>query len=254
LRIAFVISAGLAAGIAAQTPEPAAPAFEVASIKASRDVSSGSSVLQDQSGNLTTHNATLKRLVMFAYAVREHQVIGGPSWIDSACFDILAKPAVRTRSSAEFRRMVQALLSDRFKVKLHQDSRELPIYALVLAKGGPKLTEWKEGVGPTCQYQGGELTCRKVSMAILADELARRVGRTVVDRTGVTGAFDVKLTWSPDEFQVPGPAEMGRAEAANPGGLSLFSAVQEQLGLKLEADKGPVPVLIIDSAERPSEN
>jgi uncharacterized protein (TIGR03435 family) len=210
--------------------------------------------MEDQSGNLTTHNATLKRFVMFAYQVREFQVIGGPSWIDSACFDILAKPPARKHTGAEFRQMVQALLADRFQLKVHQDSRELPIYALTLAKTGPKLTEWKEGVGPSCHYQGGVLTCRKVSMASLADELARRLGRQVVDRTGITGDFDVKLTWAPDEFQAPGPSEGARVEAANPGSPSLFNAVQEQLGLKLVADKAPVPVWVIDSAEKPSEN
>ena len=247
-RTAGILSIALAVGAAAQT-------FEVASIKASKDGDPGSWVMQDQSGNLTTHNATLKRLIVFAYGVREHQVAGGPSWMDSALFDIIAKPETHATSGNEFKSMVRALLSDRFQLKVHQDTREMPIYALHVGKGGPKLTEWKDTVGPSCSAMAGELTCHKIRMVDLCDELARKLGRSVADKTGIAGNFDLHMTWTPDMFQVPGLSEVGTAPAASgAGGPSIFNALQEQLGLKLEADKGPVPVVVVDSAERPSEN
>jgi uncharacterized protein (TIGR03435 family) len=244
--------------IAAQTPILADPAssFEVVSIKLNKGAGNGSSVLQDQSGNFTAENATLKMLIMsgLAYGVRDFQVVGGPGWINTERYDILAKPAGKA-DRAEFQQMVQALLAERFQLKFHRESRELPIYALSLGRNGPKLTEWKDAVGPMCRYVPGQLTCQKATMALLAEELARRLGRSVVDKTGLTGTYDLKLEWTPDEFQVPGPSEVGQPQpGADPAGPSIFTAIQNQLGLKLETGKGPVQVLVVDSAQKPAEN
>jgi uncharacterized protein (TIGR03435 family) len=229
------------------------PTFEAASIKPNKGAGNGSWVTQDQSGNLTAGNATLKRLVMNAYGLRDFQVVGGPSWIDTDSYDILAKPAGKT-SGVEFNRMIQSLLAERFQLKFHRESRQLPIYTLTVGKNGPKLTEWKDTPG-MCKYVMGNLTCQKATMAILADELARRLGRSVVDKTELTGNYDFKLEWAPDEFQVPGPSEVGQPRpASDPTGPSIFTALQSQLGLKLEPSKGPVPVLVIDDAQKPAEN
>ena len=150
--------------------------------------------------------------------------------------------------------MVQALLADRFALKLHRETKDLPSFALTVGKNGAHLVEWKDGVGPTCGYAGGKLTCTKVSMATLAEALARRVGRSVIDKTGLTGTYNVKLEWTPDESQAPGPSEMGKAAGNDSGAPPLLTAIQEQLGLKLEASKAPVEVLVIDGAAKPSEN
>ena len=140
-------------------------------------------------------------------------------------------------------------------LRLHHETRELPIYVLTVVKSGARLVEWKDTVGPSCRYVAGELTCHKVAVTDLARELPRRLGREVRDKTLLTGPYDLMLHWTPDEFQTPGPAEMGKAEqSADPAGPSLVGALQEQLGLRLEAVKGPVDVLVIDYAEKPSEN
>jgi uncharacterized protein (TIGR03435 family) len=248
LRTVVIIGIALAASAGAQT-------FEAASIKVSKDVDPGSSILQDQSGNLTVHNAPLKRLIVFAFGVREHQVIGTTGWMDSERFDIIAKPETRATSGLEFRKMIQALLADRFQLKVREETREMPIYSLTVAKGGPKLTEWKDTVGPSCSGMAGQLTCHKITMVNLCDELARKLGRTVADKTGVAGNYDLALKWVPDVFEVPSPSDAGRTVVSDaPGGPSLFNAVEEQLGLKLLADKGPVPVVVVEAAVRPSEN
>jgi uncharacterized protein (TIGR03435 family) len=255
LELAALALPGLMAG-QTQNPGAAAPSFEVASIKPNKGAGNGSSVLRDQSGNFTAQNATLKMLIMSAlcYDVRDFQVVGGPGWIGSERYDILAKPAGKP-GRAEFQQMVRTLLAERFQLKLHQESRELPIYLLTIAKNGPKLTEWKDTIGPTCSRVGGKLTCQKATMTILAGSLARLLGRSVVDQTGLDGNYDFKLEWSPDEFQVPGPSEVGQPRpAADPTGPSMFTALQTQLGLKLEPGKGPVPILVIDDAQKPPEN
>ena len=244
--LAWLMVTGVA--VAQTTP------FEVASIKPSKDLSNETYVMQDQSGNLTGHNATLKALIRTAYAVRDHQILGGPAWMDSERFEVLAKPHVRAATSAEFRQMAQALLSDRFGLQLHRETRELPVFALTVGRNGPRLVEWRQAVGPACGYMAGRLTCTKVTMAILADSLARRLGRSVIDKTGLLGTYDLTLEWTPDENQVPGPAENGKAQARDSGGPSLFSAIQEQIGLKLETAKAPVETLVIDDAHKPSEN
>jgi bla regulator protein blaR1 len=244
------------AGAQTQNSAGTAPSFEAASIKPNKSAGSGSSVLQDQSGNFTAENATLEMLIMSAmgYGVRDFQIVGGPGWINTERYDILAKPAAKA-GRAEFQQMVQALLAERFQLKLHQESRERPVYMLSIGKNGPMLTEWKDTIGPMCKRVGGQLTCQKATMTLLAENLARLLGRSVVDGTGLTGTYDFKLEWAPDEFQVPGPSDAGQPRpATDPTGPSIFTAIQSQLGLRLEPGKGPVQVLVIDSAEKPSEN
>jgi uncharacterized protein (TIGR03435 family) len=236
------------------TASAQAPAFDAASIRVSKDVSNESSVMQDRSGNLAGHNATLKNLIRMAYGVRDYQILGGPAWMDSERYEVVAKPRSRTVSGAEFQQMVQGFLAERFGLKLRRETRDLPAFALTVGKNGAHLTEWADGVGPSCGYNAGRLTCTKVTLAILGEALARRLGRSVVDRTGLTGTYNLQLVWTPDETQVPGPSEMGQVQGMGSGGPSLFSAIQEQLGLKLETTKAPVEVLVIEGAEKPSEN
>lgn len=232
----------------AQTPvrgEPE-PVFEVASIKPSTE--GGKPSLRALPGGRTVaSNATLKLLIELAYNVREYQITGGPKWIDSTGYDIEAKPAVAFRPSYDTRayamRMMQALLEGRFKLGIRRESRELPVYVLVVGKDGSKLKERKEPENPLdMRMSGGKglMIAQGIPMPILIESLSSLLGRAVHDETDLKGYYDFRLAWTPDDADTAGP--------------SIFTAVQEQLGLKLEARKGQVEMLVIESATQPSGN
>ena len=242
----------------AQTKPAAAarPAFEVASIKPSEPGGRGIQIRISPGGRFNCKNVTTKMLIQQAFGVQDFQISGGPGWLTSEHYDIVAKAEGDEQIKPEqLRLMVQKLLADRFKLVIHRDTKELPVYALVVGKNGPKLQEG-QGNGPMLRMGRGQLTGQKVGMEMFANNLAQHVGRTVIDKTGLKGEYDFKLEWTPDVSQPLGPREAG-AEApppADPGGPSIFAALQEQLGLKLESQKGPVEIIIIDSIEKASEN
>jgi len=228
------------------------------------------------------------------------RVVGGPSWIDNEPYNIEAKipddemarmqTMTLEQRQAESRMMQQTLLADRFKLKAHLETREMPIYELVVAKGGPKLKEVAAFVPPPPPQPGAQAagprppglpgpggpmpamthgirTLRKdggIEMTVMSMTLDAVAGgsslglndRPVVNKTGLTGAYDFTLTWTPSPGSMPGPPGMPQPPSAqsDSSGPSLFTAVEEQLGLKLVPSKGPVEVLVIDSIERPSEN
>jgi uncharacterized protein (TIGR03435 family) len=232
-----------------------APSFDAASIRPSKPMGPGDRIGLSlmPGGRLSITNFTLKQLITFAFDLKRPQVLGGPGWIDADRFDIEAKPETAA-DIRQGRRIVQTLLAERFKLTFHRETREMPVYALVVARNGPKLVETKPGgaaplfrVGPgTVDAQGG------ATLAQLASVLAGIAGRTVVDKTGISGIYDLKLEWTPSETDsLPDlPIDLRGPD----GGPSIFTAVQEQLGLKLESQKGPVEILVVDRAERPSEN
>ena len=270
--------------ILAQSPQPAAtaaPAFEVASIKPNHGDDSRV-MFRGTPDGFTATGVSAKLLIEFAYNVKDFQVSGAPGWTESERYDIDAKMDEATIEALkkltpeqvpeQRRLMLQSLLADRFKLKVSHSSRELPIYALVVAKNGPKLTQSADtGGGPgaggpdgakarmTMNIGGGDITASAMTMTNLADQLGRQLGRKVVDKTGLQGRYDFTLHWTP-ERPAPTPggaADGGPASAAPPpdsSAPSLFTALQEQLGLKLESQKGPVETLIVDSVEKPSEN
>ena len=269
----------LASGLLAQTPAPAArPAFEVASIKRNVSASDNASVRAQPGGRVTVTNNSLRNIIRNAYNLQNFQIIGGPDWINTERWDISAK-APDDAPPQQMLLMVRTLLADRFKLVVRNETRELPIFALVVSRSdnqlGPQLRRSSvdcaalfaaaRGRGqepppttngrPTCgtRTTRGNMMTTGVAMSDFARNLAPFTGRPVVDKTGLTGAFDVDLTWTPDPAP-PGP-DVPAPQAAQPGdGVSLFTAVQEQLGLKLDAQRGPVAVLVIDSAERPAED
>jgi uncharacterized protein (TIGR03435 family) len=253
-----------AAGTLVQAQQQSAPrpAFEVASIKPGDPNSEIFRIGNMPGGRFTANNATLKMLIQTAYDVRSHQISGGPNWLDSAKYDIDAKPDNATpipdgpAGGPRVRLMLQSLLEDRFNLKLHRELRDEPVYELTIAKGGLKL---KEAANSLKQQQRGmrigrgQLTGTAAPIVILVNVLSQQLGRSVIDKTGLAGQYDFELKWTPDVGQAQG----GPADAGPPpdlGGPSLFTALQEQLGLKLESTKGPVDVLVIDRAEKPSEN
>jgi uncharacterized protein (TIGR03435 family) len=240
------------------------PAFEVASVKRNTEsVLTISGVQPEAGGRVSAEAATLRQLIASAYQVRDSLIFGGPSWTASDRYDIEAKAADPVDWDSGLRQMLQALLSDRFQLRVHREKREMPVYLLSVAKGGSKLRKMQEACtpGPNGFCGGfvtriGLITGEKASLAQLADTLSVILDHPVLDQTGLEGLFnDVKLEWVPDETQYGtwGPQAYKRS-VSDPSGASLFTAMQEQLGLKLESGKGAVEVLVIDAAEKPSEN
>jgi uncharacterized protein (TIGR03435 family) len=237
-RIAIVFM--VAARIPGQNRTTAEPQFEVASVKASEVGSRGPTIYSPTRARFAITSITTKSLIAYAYDVRDFQVSGGPNWISSDEYDIVAKPQGEA-TNERILAMTRGLLADRFSLKVHRESKEMSVLALTLAQGGPKLHPSVGVSGPEVRGGRGHLIARNVSMGLLAAQLAGRVlDRPVLDRTGVAGEFDVNLEWTPDENQDLGP--------------SVFTALQEQLGLKLESQRGVVDVLVIDHVERPSAN
>jgi uncharacterized protein (TIGR03435 family) len=245
----------------AQSPPSAPLAFEAASVKPSPSGTRFFSMNRLPGGGLRATGATLGDLLMQANGVESFQIIGGPEWVNSARYDIYATTNHDGAPENQRRQMIQSLLADRFKVILHRETKELPIYALTLTKGGSKLVRAEGGTCPdppvlSNPCGGFRISNRslmagnKVTVAQLAADLTFMLGRLVVDQTGLNGIFDIRLEWTPDP-------NLGRAvndsEPPPSGdGPSIFTAIQEQLGLKLESRKGPTEILVIDHAEKPS--
>jgi len=227
------------------------PAFDVATVKPSAPNDRGYTVYSSPSGQLTLANMTLKDLIAFAWDVRDFQISGGPGWINSDHYDVVGKSET-ARGLFQLRPLVQSLLTERFQLVFHKSSKELSYYALVIGKNEANL--YRSGLHPSQALSpemrgggSGELTARGIPISMLAAQLATSLGRPVIDRTGLTGNFDLNLQWTQQEM-------LDAEQKSDPSRPSLFTAVQEQLGLKLESQKGPVEVLVIDRAERPSEN
>jgi uncharacterized protein (TIGR03435 family) len=241
----------------------ASPVFEAATIKLNKSGSSGSHSSFDH-GRFSATNIQLKNLMHYsAYGVPEPRILGGPKWLDSERFDIEAKAdssvieQMRTLSrdqrKLQMQAMFQQLLADRFKLTVHWETRELPVYALMVAKSGSSLhVSTKSDSGTSSgngQFTATNITLVELAQA-LTQELATELGRVVIDKTGIAGRYDISLKWTPSSED--SLADNGSENAGS--GPSIFTAIQEQLGLKLESTKGPVQVLVIDHIEMPSEN
>ncbi len=244
---------------------PAKPlTFEVASIKPS-DPNGGRAVLSLPGGeSLTATNSPVRALITFAYGIPDPQLTGGPSWIGSDRYDVTAKtgaselaPLTRAPTAEEVqasdnrtRERARALLAERFGLLVHREMREQVVYLLTIAKNGPKL---KEIAGPADQHSVSRGRGRNQGFAatleMLADSLSGIVGRPVLDKTGFRGAFDWLLEWTPDSAAQPSSGDPTDNSAP-----SVFTALQEQLGLRLESGKAPMEVVVIDRVERPSAN
>jgi uncharacterized protein (TIGR03435 family) len=215
-------------------------------------------------GRLVTEHTSLKMLITFAYDIRDSQLTGGPGWLDTDRWDIVAKPETEVPATPEgfetMRKMMQALLAERFQLVVHKESKQMPVYAIVVAKGGPKLkASAADAKGPMMRMGMGTLDATKVPLSMLARTLSNRVGRTVTDETGLTGDFDFKLEFAPDTNGPMGrmAAPEGKERPETPPDSdrpTIFAALQEQLGLKLEARKAQVETVVIDKVERATEN
>jgi len=229
-------------------------AFEVASVKraASSPGPVRSILLFSPDGGFRTTNASLKALVQTAYGVQDFQISGASGWMDSDKYDVQAKPAIDIKPSrADTLLMLQNLLVDRFKLKIRRETREDPVYALMVAKDGPRMHIATDPSGGARGGANGRLTGKR-TMAQLAEMLSGLLRRPVVDQTSMAGVYDFTLEWLPEVGQT-GPDALSPAPA-DPNAPSIFTALQEQLGLRLESSKAQVEILIIDHAEPASEN
>jgi uncharacterized protein (TIGR03435 family) len=260
--------------------------FEIASVKPNKSGEEERYIRIDPRGDgLRVVNMQLRQLITFAYQIQSFQLEGGPDWIASDRFDILAKSEREVPATGAFfggqeplRMMLRTLLADRFKMVMHKETKELPIFELVLARQdgrlGPELrpavvdcaaraAAAKAGTPPASSGPPGPGSCFMnmnpvsvrgggVTLVMLANILVGPAQRLVIDRTGLTGNWDLEVNYTPDPSQVPPGVEL--PSSIDPNGPSLFTAIEEQLGLKLRPARGPVEVLVIDSVQQPTPN
>lgn len=222
--------------------------FDIASIKPTLDADSRLRIRHQPGGTFTATAATLKSLVRHAYGVEDFQVEGTRGWISTDKFEVVAKmeSAPEKVSAERFRLMLQELLAKRFQLRVHKESREMNMYALETAKGGPHLErkgDSPKGVSP----RDGIMTMRATTVDGLASFISSQVQRVVVNNTNLKGEYDILLSYSPDSAVDSAQPETGR-------GPSLRAALREQLGLSLVSRKGPTEFVVIDQAARPSAN
>jgi uncharacterized protein (TIGR03435 family) len=236
MRKNFVLLLLAALGASGQ---PAPLAFEVASIKPSASGDGRSNAVINEGGILLT-NVTLRQCVEAAYGIQDPELIG-PDWLETTRFDIQAKPpAVHPKEYLQ--PMLKTLLEDRFKLASHQETRTIPAYALLVGKDGLKIKEVEPGEGKT-STSGSRFVGTKVTMDRLAQFLSRMLDRPVVDQTGTKGVFDVDLHYAWEDLTATAPKKSS-------DGPTIFTALQEQLGLKLQSEKLPVEVVVVDHIER----
>jgi uncharacterized protein (TIGR03435 family) len=306
LVLAILASGACVTLLGSQEPVPRKPPFEVASIKPNK-TGSGATMVGVQSCRFVATNAPLRMLVQYAYRpvggqLPSNQIIGGPDWANSDRFDVQAKLEEDTRSisPADMQLLVQSLLEDRFQLKAHRETRELPVYDLVVAKDGPKMKLSEDQTplqqtglarvpcvaaplppppppsaagqrgGPGMPPRGAPsmiampgpdsirlaLTTNAMPVSSLIPLLQQYAGRPIIDKTNLDGLYDARLEFGMETGNslAAGPQGVAPPLAADPGGAPFFTAIQEQLGLKLEPSKGPVDVVIIESVQKPSEN
>jgi uncharacterized protein (TIGR03435 family) len=252
LVLVWVAVVGCACAQAAAAAKADA-AFEAATIKPAAPSPDGHTHINyPEGGRFSAINITLLNLMEWAYDMPQKQILDGPSWMGSTRFDIQATTdadtdamlrALSSERDREVKRsMVQRLLEDRFAMKLHRETRTLPAYDLVVAKGGSKL-EASKSDGKSIGTGGTHFNAQGLTTELIAEQLSLIAGRVVVDKTGLDGTYDLKLKWTPDD-----------APATVDSSPSLFTAIEEQLGLQLKAAKEPVAVLVVDHIEAPSPN
>jgi uncharacterized protein (TIGR03435 family) len=253
----------------AQTLPPApAYTYDVVSVHKADPKEMSSRLGPGPRGGMSAVNVTAFSLMMFAYDVRESQFIDVPGWVKSERFDVSftpdkPEPGIQPQHFRELqstfnrhRQRMQAVLRDRFGLVLRSETRELPLYALVVAKGGSKLRVPDDAnAGPNMRANRGEITGQSAYLKMLTDTLSMFLGRFVANETGLDGPYDFKLQWTPDPSQLTGKAAVPDAPpATDEDQTSIFTALTEQLGLRLESRKGPVPVFVVEKVERPGEN
>jgi uncharacterized protein (TIGR03435 family) len=267
LVIALLAIPAIAQQPASTTPQPALPVYDVVSIHPHNALDNNMSI-NTRPGNFAATNATLKQLISFAYGIREDLISGLPGWADSAHFDVTAKvsdfdpSAFKNLTREQRESLLRPMLTDRFHVTAHTEIKTLAVFNLILTKDGPKFKvnppppNDPDHPTPSGQQNRGNITINNndliataVPLSMFAETLADQINHTVIDKTGLIGDYDLKLKWTSDE-DARDATDNGSADRPP----DLFTALQEQLGLKLDPAKGPVTTLVVDHAEQPSPN
>jgi uncharacterized protein (TIGR03435 family) len=280
ITLQVFLIATIAIPVFSQTPSTTS--FGVVSVKTSNAGGARNTSIGAVGGRFVATNVTIKGLLRYAYRSRttdltNAQLVGGPAWVDTDRFDVEAKPEGDSRPIPleQMQQMVQSLLQDRFQLKIRRETREMPVYNLVTVKSEKlKLSEDQSPPVPGAGQQppnastpprgaarmavggsGGTLEATAIGMAQLASSLQVQVDRPIIDKTNLPGLFDIHLQFAPESSSpVGGPQQAAPVLPSDPPGPSLFTAIQEQLGLKLESGKGPVAVIVIDRVQKPKEN
>jgi len=236
------------------------PKYEVASIKPDTDNDFRFAFRIEPSGRLAATGITLKRLMMTAYNVQDFRIVGGPDWMVSRRWDVQAKPD-RVVSPEQIRPMLRALLENRFQLRSHSEKRQLPVYELSVDRKGSKVQRVKDSETKTDVRVGaGLIQLTKATAATFASQLSYALGRPVIDKTSLSGEFDFALEWTPEPGEDGGPTTAGLPPgtsdqpASTSDGPSIFTAIPEQLGLRLKSGRGPVEVIVIDDVRMPTAN
>ena len=251
-------------------PAAKLPAFDVISVKTNNSAAHRMMINFSPDG-IRVSNIPVEFILRDAFGVNEDQIINPPGWAKSVAYDIEAKvapedvPALKNLDREQRAKMMLNILADRFKLAYHRETRTLPEYALVVAKSGPKLEEFKATTDENGKPRGNwirmsdsSLTATGIDMPSFTRLLADRIHRPVVDKTGLTGKYTFKLELANEPHDGEGPggpphdAGPGASSASADTGPSIFTALQEQLGLKLDSEKGPVEVIVIDHLEQPA--
>jgi uncharacterized protein (TIGR03435 family) len=273
---ALVVAAACSAATVLGQAPPAEPVFEVASVKPNRSGDQGASIGIRPGGQVVVTNNTLRNIVRNVYGIQNYQIVGGPDWFDRDRFDIVAKAGDPNATPEQLQTMARRLLADRFKLVVHFETREVPVYALVVqspGRFGPQMRPAAfdcstQGAGPPpagtaipawppnrplcgTRTTPGRLIAGGVLMADLARNISNFAGRLTTDDTGLTERFDLFVEWTPDQLPPPGQLPPG-LPAPPTDAPDLFTAVQEQLGLRLDSRRAPADVLVIDSASQPT--
>jgi uncharacterized protein (TIGR03435 family) len=259
--VAFIsIILAVVGALSAQlSPPDSSPTFAVATIKPSPPGAQLSILTRGR--RFSTTAASLGDLVAFAYGIHPKQITGGPDWVESDKFDVLAESESESPPNPkQLKPMVQKLIADRFRLSFHRGTKELAVYEILPGRNSPQLNLAKSnsdsnsaaGVG----FKGlGAMTVKNATIADFAGFLQRYVmDRPVVDRSGISGRYDFTLDWTPDEFQLSSRAGQSPPSAAGSDAPDLYTAIQQQLGLKLQSAKLPIEVLVVDRVAKPSEN
>ena len=260
------------------------PSFEVASIKPNHSVEGRSAIGTPSPDRFTITNTSVRRIIEYAYNIQDFQLLAAPAWINSENYDIEAKienslaeklqTLPRDQRAEQIRLMIQSLLAERFQLEVIHGTKELPIYALVVTKSGSKLKPTdlpplNSPAAPTGVLQGRQRTVRNMTtnmgastqmlmkgqtVATLADLLSLELGRLVTDETGLKGEYDFTLKWTPENLTANGDPGSAATSSPDSAGQTVFAAIEEQLGLKLESRKGLVDTVVINHVGRPSGN
>lgn len=258
MRMPILVLMTILAGHGQPGREP--PNYEVSAIRPNTGGDNRFAFRIEPDGSLAATGITLKRLMMTAYNVQGFRIVGGPGWVASSRWDIQARPS-RAASPQEVRRMLRTLLEDRFQLRSHAEQRKLPVYELTVDPRGSKLQQGTDGkTEPDIRVAPGYLHLSTATAATFASQLSYALGRPVIDKTGLSGEFDFSLKWTPEVGEDGGPSNKGlppgtREESASTAdGPSIFTAIVEQLGLRLKSGRGPVEVIVISTVQPPAAN